>query len=194
MAQVSRLRPDYMGFIFHEQSPRNALSLVSFRLPEQICPVGVFVNKSDDYILHHCRRFGITTVQLHGTEPPEQCLRLKQMGFNVFKAIAVSDAGDLDHASRYAYCADMLVLDSKSLQHGGSGISFDISLLHGFSPSVPYMIGGGVDLDYALRLIRNPLPMMAGIDLNSKFELSPGIKDVSKLQKLYEQIDKIIRI
>ncbi len=185
IAEVAVLSPSFMGFIFHEGSPRCALGVdpeAVKRLPEAgIRPVGVFVNKPVDYIDATCRAYGIRTVQLHGDETPADCLALKERGYAVLKAIAVTADVDWEAYRAYEDAVEMFVLDSKSAGRGGSGRKFDWAVLCGYPLSTPYLLGGGVSADDAPLLAGYSLPGMAGVDLNSRFEQSPGHKDVSLL-------------
>lgn len=181
---VASLTPMLMGFIFHEESPRNALSLnpdAVRSLPPFIRPVGVFVDKTEEYITSMCTRYGIKIVQLHGSESPEQCLRLKQCGYIVFKAFGIENDTDFDNASLYEGTVDMFLFDTQSASHGGSGKKFDWSSLESYNLDTPYLLSGGIGPDDVDAIVKAVRPGMAGIDINSRFETSPGIKDINKL-------------
>lgn len=190
---VAELEPSFMGFIFHEESPRCALGISPqslMGLDKRITPVGVFVNKPAAYIDEICRRHGIGTVQLHGDESPEECRALKQMGYRVLKAIAVTHDMDWDPYRSYEDVVNMFVLDSKSAVRGGSGQKFDWSVLHHYPLSTPYLLGGGLSPDDARVIVGKKYPGMVGVDLNSRFEESPGIKDISLLKPFIVSLRK----
>lgn len=181
---VASLAPMLMGFIFYKSSPRDASALdpeVVRSLPHFIRPVALFVNSDEDHIMDITSRYGIKIVQLHGDETPEFCDRLRTKGLTVFKALPVSTESDVKDAKRYDGYVDLLVFDSRSASRGGSGKQFDWQLLHHYDGTTHYLIGGGVGPDDIDHIIDAMLPLMAGIDINSRFEISPGIKDISKL-------------
>ena len=181
---ISALWPMLMGFIFYEPSPRYALELdpeVVRSLPVFTHPVGVFVDESTDNIKRIASRYGITTVQLHGAETPEQCKELKDAGYRVFKAIRVGS--ELDHMliSRYDGIADSFVFDTQTSRYGGSGKKFNWSLLENYPYVTPYLLSGGIGPDDVDCIVASMRPGMGGIDINSCFETTPGNKDVKKI-------------
>lgn len=183
---VASLHPMLMGFIFHKQSPRDASGLdpeVVKSLPEFIRPVAVFVDRTDDEIVATTIRYGITRVQLHGSEPPEQCARLRARGYKVFKAIGVDNDVDWEYYRPYEGCVDLFVLDKKTPSNGGSGEKFDWKLLDSYPLGVRYLLGGGIGPDDVEAIVSAMRPGMAGIDINSRFETSAGVKDLHKLVK-----------
>lgn len=184
IAAVASLTPMLMGFIFHEASPRDASGLdpdVIKSLPPFIRPVGVFVDKSTDEVTSVCDRYGIKIVQLHGAESPAQCRELKEKGYTVFKATGIADASDLKGLKEYEGNVDMFLFDTKSERHGGTGVKFDWGLLETYDMDVPYLLSGGICEDDTDAIVEAMRPGMAGIDINSRFETSPGIKDLNKL-------------
>ncbi len=181
---VASLTPMLMGFIFHKESPRDASSLnpdAVKSLPPFIRPVGVFVDKPDEYIISVCTDYSIKIVQLHGSESPEQCLRLKRRGYTVFKAFGIVNNNDFDNVSSYEEAVDMFLFDTQSASHGGSGKKFDWSSLESYNLDTPYLLSGGIGPDDVDAIVKAVRPGMAGIDINSRFETSPGIKDINKL-------------
>lgn len=183
---VAALHPMLMGFIFHKSSPRDASGLdpeVVKTLPEYIRPVGVFVDRTDDEIVSIAERYGITRLQLHGTEPPEQCARLRSKGYKVLKAIGVDNDVNWNDYRPYEGCVDLFVLDKKTPARGGSGEKFDWGLLEDYPLGVQYLLGGGIGPDDVEAIVAAMRPGLAGIDINSRFETSAGVKDLHKLVK-----------
>lgn len=183
---VASLHPMLMGFIFHRESPRDASGLdpdVVKSLPEFIRPVGVFVDRPVEEVAATAVRYGIGRVQLHGSESPEECARLRSAGLKVYKAIAVGDEVDWEKYRRYEEAVDLFVLDKKTSSGGGSGKKFDWSLLDDYHLAVPYLLGGGIGPDDIAAIVGAMRPGMAGIDINSRFESAPGIKDLHRLVK-----------
>jgi len=191
---VAGLMPDIIGFIFYRGSARFAGEQLKPEhlsdLPVQIRKAGVFVNASNDEILRIAEKFGLDLVQLHGNESPDQCAKLKESELKVIKALNIGDMADLQACSDFAGCTDYLLLDTKSDKHGGSGKKFDWSLLGHYPVSHPYLLSGGIDPDDAAAVSTLTEPGFAGVDLNSRFETEPGMKDVAKLKIFIETIRK----
>ena len=183
---VAALTPMMMGFIFAPVSPRYAGDLdpeVVRSLPEHVRPVGVFVNSSEDEVADICSRYGIKIAQLHGDETPAMCRSLRDRGVTVFKAIGIGDAADLAGLSEYKGCVDMFVFDTRTRARGGSGRQFDHSLLADYALDVPYLLSGGIGPDDVGTVVSAMRPGMAGIDINSRFEIAPGVKNLRALIK-----------
>lgn len=185
--KISSINPDYMGFIFYSPSPRNAIGIKSDiirNLPSQINPVAVFVNSPYKEIIQITSGYGIDTVQLHGEENPEFCAKLKAEGFKIIKAFRVKKNSSDETWSKltpYENNIDFFLFDTAGKEAGGNGEKFDWSLLNSYNLSVPYFLSGGIgpeDIDKLLCLPERCI----GIDINSKFEMSPGIKDPEKLE------------
>ncbi|MDE6860018.1 MAG: phosphoribosylanthranilate isomerase [Duncaniella sp.] len=181
---VAALSPDYMGFIFHEPSPRNAFSLpreIIARLPESTVPVGVFVNRHVDEIIAMADSYGIRTVQLHGDEPECDCRELKRRGFTVWKAVGIDGAFDFGTLNPYTGCVDCFVFDTKSPMRGGTGVKYDWGVLDCYNLDIPFMLSGGISPGDAGRIAGLSHPMLAGVDVNSRFEDAPGVKNIAGL-------------
>jgi phosphoribosylanthranilate isomerase len=183
------LKPDMIGMIFHPGSPR----YVAY--PEELAGainngerrfklVGVFVDEDIELIrnLHKLLNFGY--IQLHGNESPEYCGELKSRGFKLIKALGISDKKDLIKSEAYQGIADLLIFDTKTSLYGGSGKKFDWSLLDNYNGSAQFILSGGIGPeDYPE--ISNPA--YAGVDLNSRFETSPGMKDIGLLSYYFKR-------
>lgn len=188
---VAALKPDMMGFIFYPKSPRYAEPLdekALQTLPKRIMKIGVFVNASLDEILTVVKKYSLNGVQLHGTEREEVCYTLKSVGLLVLKAFAISEAADFKAAEEYEGSCDFFLFDTKTPAHGGSGQKFDWSVLSAYDGDTRFLLSGGISVDDAevIRQINHPL--LAGVDLNSKFEMSPGLKDVEMLKEFLKEL------
>lgn len=193
IADVATLTPMLMGFIFYPRSPRYAGHLapaVIAALPEFVHPVGVFVNETFDKIVETCDRYGIRIVQLHGDETPDLCRRLRDAGYTVFKAFGISDDTRWQDIEPYEGVADLYLFDTKSSRRGGSGRKFRWSLLDSYPLATPYLLSGGIGPDDTDAIVDAMRPKMAGIDLNSRFETSPGVKDITKLANFIVSLRK----
>lgn len=183
---VAALTPMLMGFIFWDGSPRYAGDLdpdILKELPGFVHPVALFVDATEDQILAITGRYGIKIVQLHGNETPRLCDSLKQKELKVLKALSISSADDVARAAAYAGCVDMFVFDTRSEVVGGSGKKFDWTLLNGYDLDIPYLLSGGIGPDDVDNIVAAMRPHMAGIDINSRFETTPGHKDLLRLAR-----------
>jgi len=177
--EIAALEPEFLGLIFYSGSPRNALRLHTSALRE-IGPAtrltGVFVNETPYNIRKTAARYNITTLQLHGQESPAACEALEQDGFTVIKAFPVGSLQDLEAIRPYEDCCSYALLDTRSDIPGGSGQTFDWSLLEAYDVSLPFFLGGGIGPGSISALKEIHHPRLYAVDLNSRFETSPGIK------------------
>lgn len=189
--QIGELSPDFMGFIFWEQSKRNACRLspmIPRELPKSIKKVGVFVNEEIDKVLKTAEIYDLQKVQLHGDETPEYCDRLKSYGLQVIKALGVATEEDVAKAGRYDGSVSMMVFDTKSSQRGGTGKSYDRTILNSYEGETPFLLSGGIGPEDAEQILAMSLTRMAGVDINSRFETSPGMKDVAMVDNFIKRL------
>lgn len=189
--RVSGLPVSWMGFIFYAPSPRYAGGVapeVIQSVPHGICKVGVFVNESTEIILDTVRKYGLDAVQLHGAERVDDCRLLRKEGLVVIKAFSLAVAADLQQCQQYSGACDYYVFDTKTPLYGGSGKQYDWSILAGYTDTTPFLLSGGIGPEDAERVLAFSHPMLAGIDLNSRFEEIPGRKDISKLEMILNSI------
>ena len=176
----------WMGFIFYPKSARyyTAQAMV---LPDRIRRVGVFVNAPIEEMLRKMAQYRLDYLQLHGDESPDVCRALSGKA-RLIKAISIASADDLRKADAYEGLVDYFLFDTKCDGYGGSGRRFDWSVLDSYQGATPFLLSGGIAPDSiaALRSFRHP--KWAGIDLNSGFETTPGIKDASALHTFIHQL------
>ena len=185
--EVLRIEPDLMGFIFYEQSERFVGDAVPDFAAETDCKrVGVFVNESLEGLTQKYRKHNLDLVQLHGDETVEYVEQLHGKGVPAMKVFRISDSIDNQLMTRFAPYCDYFLFDTKVDGYGGSGQKFDWKLLGDYAVDVPFFLSGGINLEDLEEITKMQLPMMAGIDVNSRFEIEPGLKDISKLEKLKE--------
>ncbi len=187
---LSELKPDFIGFIFYDKSPRfvandssEELLEVVNALPRDTKKVGVFVNATIDYILQNVRKYGLHYVQLHGNEMPDFCRNLKFKGVNIIKAFRIDNSFIFSQLNNYKPHVDFFLFDAKGDGYGGNGISFDWEILKKYDNGKPYFLAGGISLENIDEL-DNIIPKPYAIDVNSKFEISPAMKDIEKLSEL----------
>lgn len=195
--EVAALSPQYMGFIFYEKSPRYFEGKLS-DISKDIQKVGVFVNASQETILEKTRNFGLDILQLHGDERVEYVNSLKsklqQSGhtrIQIWKVFPVDDHIPFDSMIPYQNLVDAFLFDTKSKKRGGTGKSFNWDLLKDYPFTVPFVISGGIGPGHVLEIKKlfdaSSLPILA-IDVNSKFEIEPGRKDVATLKTFIDEL------
>jgi phosphoribosylanthranilate isomerase len=189
---VTALQPDYIGFIFYGPSPRFVGEQVNLipALPSSIKKTAVFVNESPEKIVDLINNCGFDAIQLHGSESPEFCGQLKRVT-TVIKAFGVSEQFDFNKLQAYAANVDYFLFDTKTVIHGGSGESFDWALLQQYRLNIPFFLSGGISLDNLGEIGLIDHPQFFGVDLNSRFETSPGLKDINRLEKAFDLIKNI---
>ena len=157
--------------------------------------VGVFVDDMVQNIVTRVVNYHLDYVQLHGNEPREMCENLRltldpdiRPGIKIIKAINVSDASDIQKYKEYVGAVDLFLFDTKCKTVGGSGRQFDWQVLEQYDGEVPFLLSGGIGPEDASRLHAFHHPKCIGIDLNSRFEIEPGVKDVEKLKGFLNEI------
>lgn len=188
IAAVAKLRPDYMGFIFYDKSPRYAASLDPSILPPEIRRTGVFVDASFKQILHTAERYGLHTLQLHGNESPETCSKLQAAGYEVIKVFSVEREADMMKTVFYEEPCDLFLFDTRTPGHGGSGRRFDWNILDAYTGKTPFLLSGGISPFDANEILNLSHPMLYGIDLNSRFEIEAGLKNTELLERFIKTI------
>lgn len=187
--EAESLHPDMMGFMCWNGSKRYVSQKPGY-LPD-VCRVGVFVNPTIDKVVLMVRELGLNRIQLHGTETPQLCRAIhKATGLPIMKAIQVAQASDFDvcNAFERADGVDMFLFDTKCSGWGGSGRSFDWSLLDSYDGSNQFILAGGIGPGAEERLVEIEHPKFRGIDLNSQFETEPALKEINKLSVFINNI------
>lgn len=178
---------DLLGFIFYPKSPRYVCDLPAY-LPTRARRVGVFVNEDEQAVRTQAERFALDYVQLHGNESPEYCRSLRSTGLRIIKAFSVRLSEDLDKVHDYEDSCDFFLFDTPCEQYGGSGHSFDWTLLHTYNGPVPFLLSGGIHPHSANALKGFSHPRLAGYDLNSRFEILPGEKSAERIRTFLNEL------
>lgn len=207
--QVAELGVDWIGMIFWEKSPRNVTMIPTHAgiIPDRSsihqspftnhhCKrVGVFVDEMPQNIITRVVNFQLDLIQLHGHEKPTMIRNLRRTldpdirpGIKFIKAISVESRDDIATYKEYADCVDYFLFDTKCPTAGGSGEHFDWSVLDAYDGDVPFLLSGGIGPDDAERVRNFHHEKCIGIDLNSRFETEPAIKDIQKLKTFLEQL------
>jgi len=205
---VSELGVDWIGMIFWEKSPRNVTmiptnagiipdraGLSPLTAHQSLRRVGVFVDEMPQNIITRVVNFQLDLIQLHGRETPTLIRNLRRTidpdirkGLQVIKAISVGCSDDIEAYKDYEDCVDYFLFDTKCPSVGGSGQQFDWSVLSAYDGERPFLLSGGIGPDDAVRVRAFQHPKCIGIDLNSRFETAPGIKDIQKLKTFLQQL------
>ncbi len=187
---VLSLAPDYLGLIFFPGSKRYVESLDAGwvnQLPGTK-KTGVFVDAELADVRDRINQFGLQAVQLHGGESAAYCQHVKATGVETIKAFGISEGFDWNQLERYADAVDYYLFDTKTADHGGSGRSFDWDLLAGYDQEKPFFLSGGLQLGNLEQALALADKRLYAVDLNSKFESQPGLKDMALLNKAFQTI------
>lgn len=182
---VEKLGVDWIGMIFWSQSKRFVAEVPSY-LPKHQKRVGVFVDAPLEDIRQHISDYQLNIIQLHGQESPDYVKALKP--HTTIKAFNIAKADDLVQTEQYEGIADYFLFDTKGLMVGGNGQKFDWSVLTAYHGKTPFLLSGGIGLDDAESIGSFHHPCCIGIDLNSRFEISPALKDIDKLRTFLGKI------
>lgn len=191
---AQEIRPDWMGLIFYAKSPRfvaDDIDLSLFNLP--ISKVGVFVNESEEEILRKAAAFNLKAIQLHGQESVEFVAGLsKKNSLEIWKVVSVNKEIDWESLRGYLPFVSKFLFDTASPKHGGTGKKFDWSILETYPFDKGFLLSGGIDEDSWEEILEFAAlnPMMQGVDLNSKFEDYPALKNIEKLKNFIQHLPR----
>jgi phosphoribosylanthranilate isomerase len=198
---LAELKPDYLGLIFYPLSKRFVGDLdksVLDVLPKSIKLTGVFVDESLENVLEITQKFNLSAIQLHGSESVEYCRELKReltrisplIEIEIWKAFGISSSFDFETLNSFQNNVDSFLFDTKTVEHGGSGISFDWRVLSKYKLDKPFFLSGGISPENIQEVFNLNHKQLLGVDLNSKFEIEPGLKDIDSLQSAFDIIRK----
>lgn len=189
---VAALQPDYLGFIFYERSKRNFTGTIP-QISEKIRKTGVFVNSTLDFVLEKVRKYNLGAIQLHGEESVNYCSKLKSKinkEIQIFKVFSVGEDFDFSVLKDYEGVCDYFLFDTKGKEKGGNGIAFNWELLKDYPSQKPYFLSGGIGLEEVEDIkdffISEASKYCFALDINSKFEDKPGLKNVENLKKFIQ--------
>ena len=201
--EIASLEPDFLGFIFYENSPRNFIYEIP-EISERIIKTGVFVNASESFIIEKIQKFNLGAVQLHGGEDAEYCQQLK-LTFEageinplpkIIKVFSIKDEFDFRALEEFEEIADYFLFDTKGENKGGNGYPFNWDILKNYPSTKPFFLSGGI-ANESLKEIKSLIDflnengkagLLYAIDVNSKFEISPGVKDIKMLEKFNTEL------
>ena len=185
--EVEGLGIDLIGFIFWPKSSRYVSERPAY-LPTNCKRVGVFVDEDIEVVKEIAHDYALDYIQLHGHESTAYCAQLK--GLKLIKAFNIATAKDFEQTKSYEKLVDYFLFDAKGKSVGGNGTKFEWSVLDNYHGPTPFILSGGIGPDDATSIRRFHHPRLAGIDLNSRFELAPSLKDVTALQKFLNELNR----
>ena len=201
ITEVASLQPDYLGFIFHHQSARHFEGTIP-QISDSIQKVGVFVDEKVEFISQQIEKHKLSVIQLHGHESPEICRLLQSTNAKVIKVFSIKDTFDFSVLEPYEEVCDYFLFDTKGKLPGGNGYTFNWSVLEQYASTKPYFLSGGIGLDQVENLKQfqesNASKYCYAIDINSKFEIEPGLKNIKLLKefkyRLFSNFDLIAKV
>lgn len=189
---VCALNPDYIGLIFYPKSkrfvPDEDSKKIDGNIPVHIKKVGVFVNELLPDIVKRVNLFGLEYVQLHGEESPDYCADLKSIGVKIIKSFGIDETFDFKDLESYEKVCNFFLFDTKSQAYGGTGQKFNWQKLSEYKLSKPFFLSGGLGPDDAEEIKHLPKLNLHALDLNSKFENEPALKNTVQLEKFMNEI------
>jgi phosphoribosylanthranilate isomerase len=189
---IAEAKPDFMGFIFFSGSPRYVGAAPDMALfhnvPSGIKKIGVFFNEDNHKILDVILRTGLDMIQLHGDESPVSCFQLQSSGLSVIKSFNIDHNFSFEILKHYFPCCDYFLFDTKSEKHGGSGRKFNWEKLKEYSLDKPFFLSGGISPEDTGVIKSLCTRGFFAVDINSRFEISPGIKDADRVSTFINEI------
>jgi phosphoribosylanthranilate isomerase len=198
---LEKMDVTFAGLIFYPKSPRYALrhmTTLQIKSFKTINKVGVFVNASVDEIKHMVDECRLQLVQLHGDETPKFCEKIADY-ISVVKAFRIAEDDNIEYKIRdYMDMCDMFLFDTKPLTptaeviYGGTGKKFNWDHLKNVDVGKPYFLSGGIgpaDVNVVQQFMQEPAAKaLFALDVNSKFETSPGVKDMAQVGSFYDAV------
>lgn len=189
---IQEVKPDWMGLIFYSKSSRYVSADLADTINlADVTKVGVFVNESIEFILSKIDEFKLSVIQLHGNESPEYVRELKlKTDKKLWKVVSVGESIDWETLRDYVALVENFLFDTATPKHGGSGKRFNWQILETYPFEKGFLLSGGLDEESASEILSlaNKMPQLIGVDLNSKFEVSPGMKNIEKLKSFKNRL------
>lgn len=201
MSQIQELAEtgvQFMGMIYYPKSPRyvyNFLKPENIKAINNINKVGVFVNATADEVIKTIDECRLHMVQLHGDETPKFCEKIADY-ISVVKAFRISEGDNVRWRIKdYTDVCDMFLFDTDGVGYGGTGKKFSWNILSDVQIKKPYFLSGGIepsDIDTINDFMQTEsAKSLFAVDINSKFETSPGIKDMTLVKEFYNNVQKL---
>jgi len=192
--QVAAAGPDFVGYVFYPASKRYVGEIpdpeLFTNIPGKIRKAGVFVNENPDKVIDSGKRYGLDLIQLHGNETPGYCMAIRDSGFGIIKAFGIYPGFNFGRVIPYMQACDFFLFDTATSLHGGSGLRFDWDMLRHYDTGKPFFLSGGIGPGDLQKIIKLDHKALYAADINSRFETSPGIKDLTMVQAFIQDIKK----
>ena len=188
ISDLIEIQPNFIGLIFHEKSPRDITAPIDIKLPKSTMLTGVFVEENEELIMQRVAEHGLKAIQLHGNESPKFCATLKEKELIIIKAFNINPEFDFSGLDKYAPYCDYFLFDAFGQHAGGNGITFDWKLLENYKGETPFLLSGGINSGMAEILKSINHPQFKGVDVNSKFEIEPGLKNIEKIKTFKNEL------
>ena len=195
LEQLGPMGVTFAGFIFYPKSPRYVfkhMTTTQIRKENAVNKVGVFVNAGVEEVLHMVDECRLHMVQLHGDESPKYCEKIADY-VSVVKAFRLSENDNIEWMIRpYMDVCDMFMFDTMGAGYGGTGKKFDWGMLKDVTVGKPFFLSGGIepgDEEQLREFAKLPVAKaLFAIDINSRFEVTPGVKDMNKVKAFVDKI------
>ncbi|MCP4438504.1 MAG: phosphoribosylanthranilate isomerase [Aureispira sp.] len=185
---LATLNIDYLGMIFYPKSKRYITNSPKVEMSKSTKKVGVFVDEELEKVKAIALEFGLKTIQLHGHESPDYCKKLQNSKLSIIKVFHVDEQFNFEQTKAYEKVCDYFLFDTKGKQLGGNGIRFNWRCLDNYKGTIPFFLSGGIAPEHAKALEEFEHPLLYGIDINSKFEDAPALKNIPKIQLFLNQL------
>ncbi|MCH2234421.1 MAG: phosphoribosylanthranilate isomerase [Crocinitomicaceae bacterium] len=181
---IDALGVDFVGFIFYPGSSRYVKQIPKRKNGAK--RVGVFVNETPDNVIATCKKYDLDYAQLHGNETPKT-LNAVAKEVKTIKAFSVNETFDFNCCRDYS-SATYFLFDTKGKKFGGNGVKFNWKILENYTQEKPFLLSGGIGPDDVKAINELDHPKLYGIDVNSAFESSPGVKKTELLKEFKSQL------
>ena len=194
LKDILKTSPDFIGYNFCDGSKRYVGKVpqdILFRyVPESICKTGVFVNEDLDRVTETIEKYQLDFVQLHGNESAGYCKGLAKRGFKIIKAFEVNDQFDFTLLKEYEDACEYFLFDNRTGHSGGSGLKFTWNKLSEYYLKKLFFLAGGIGPEDVLIIKQINHDLLYAVDINSRFELYPGMKDPIRIKKFIDEIKR----
>ncbi|MGY0393124.1 phosphoribosylanthranilate isomerase [Bizionia sp. KMM 8389] len=188
---VAELKPDYMGFIFYNKSPRHFSGPIP-NLPKSVKKVGVFVNHSETEIITTVKKYNLDVIQLHGNQSVGFITKIHKLlthsnSIEIWMVFSIDTDFNFSILEAYEPLIDKFLFDTKGKLKGGNGYSFNWNMLNEYSSTKPFILSGGIGIDATEKLKEfkktRIFKYCYALDVNSRFEQEPGLKNITLLKQ-----------
>ncbi len=193
ISELVKLNPDFIGFIFYNKSKRFVSDFPEVDIPNSIKKVGVFVNETIENITKIVIKYNLDIIQLHGDETPKYCANIcnsillqEFKPLEIVKAFSVDKSFNFEETEKYKTYCNYFLFDTKGKNYGGTGIKFDWSILKNYRGNTPFFLSGGISKNDVESIRDFKHKMLFALDVNSGFEIEPGLKNIDDL-KIFKQ-------